>query len=208
MIFTAQTENGKAVDIIDIKYDPILKDFRLIFKVGNGDGEWDTSIEGDIYGDEQFLNDAIHWASSLDIPHVNSINYTESGMQGDDYVSIEADHRLTRRELIREVVDVTSEEFVNSVESLVKLFMIENKPSDDINVLDTFEELEVEGDSDELRVVIRDEFEQYEPYGSDYEYATWFNKLIANLRSSYASAIPFLHETENGQNYEIIEWGL
>ena len=46
-------------------------------------------------------------------------------MQGDDYVSMEADHRYTKEDLINEVVDPTSEEFVNSVKALVKVFMEE-----------------------------------------------------------------------------------
>ena len=223
LYFTAQTESGKAVNIVDIIYYPILSEFRFMFKVGSANGEWDTSIEGDIYGDEQFISDVREWAKSKNIDKFNSIDYTEQGMQSDNYVSIEANDSLTKQDLLFEVVNFGSKDFADTIKVLVKLIMNIRKPSTNPNVQDIFNKLSVELDynyftgydgqeiSDDI-VVIKNQFSEGDswlaPYGTIDNYESWFGRLIGELNSYYEYVILFQHESKIGPGYrnEIIDW--
>ena len=58
--------------------------------------EWDIH-DGLIYTDSGFM-DSLHLAlDNLDIPGAEKINYSECGMQGDDYVSMDTSYNLARK---------------------------------------------------------------------------------------------------------------
>lgn len=54
---------------------------------------WDTSTDGLIYTDRGFLKDLQGFLNSHGLPGAD-VSYSEQGMQGDDYVSLDAGHKF------------------------------------------------------------------------------------------------------------------
>lgn len=49
---------------------------------------WDNKVDGLIYTDKLFLKELKEYFASINLP--NDIDYSEQGMQGKDYVSLDA----------------------------------------------------------------------------------------------------------------------
>lgn len=71
------------LDVIGVnKNDP---EVRVYFDTST----WNTKMSGLIYGDSRFLNDVKKKARELN-PKIKDLDYSEHGMQGNDYVSFDA----------------------------------------------------------------------------------------------------------------------
>ena len=51
---------------------------------------WNTDQHGLIYTDDLFLKELRNFLSAQGFKEVNDVSYSEQGMQGDDYVSLDA----------------------------------------------------------------------------------------------------------------------
>jgi hypothetical protein len=53
---------------------------------------WDTDVDGLIYTDAKFINELNNFLKSQGF--TEEVYYSEQGMQGDDYVSLDADNKF------------------------------------------------------------------------------------------------------------------
>ena len=81
---------AKSVEIVDMRlgYVNEEKDFGELCVYFNT-CHWDTSIDGLIYTDETFLDDLRAFLVLHNLPA--TVSYSEQGMQGDDYVSLDVE---------------------------------------------------------------------------------------------------------------------
>ena len=89
------SDSAKAVRIVDMVLDKgtiwegdtdadAFGEFRVYFNTE----DWDTREDGLIYTDKQFLNELRVFLDAHGLPG-NDVCYSEQGMQGDDYVSLD-----------------------------------------------------------------------------------------------------------------------
>ena len=81
------SDRKAAVNLTDIKVRPIESDFgelRVYFDKAN----WNVYESGLIYTDKLFLKELKKLLSTVDIDG-SDVSYSEQGMQGDDYVSLD-----------------------------------------------------------------------------------------------------------------------
>ena len=85
---------AKEVDIEDMRiaYVSDKKDFGEL-RVYFATGDWDTSKDGLIYTDKLFIKQL---NSFLKEQGLTSVDYSEQGMQGDNYVSCDVDAKFIR----------------------------------------------------------------------------------------------------------------
>lgn len=79
-----------SVEIVDMRLGYIAddKEFGELCVYFN-DKHWDVNIDGLIYTDETFLNDLRQFLVLHNLPA--TVDYSEQGMQGDDYVSLDVE---------------------------------------------------------------------------------------------------------------------
>jgi hypothetical protein len=77
----------KAVEVVDMRV-PYINDERDFgeLRVYFNTASWDVNKEGLIYTDRQFISDLREFANIQGLDG-NDIDYSEQGMQGDNYVS-------------------------------------------------------------------------------------------------------------------------
>ena len=97
-VFTTLHTNGrgywsnkaKAVDVtkLDLQYCTAERDFGELC-VYFTKASWDTAVDGLIYTDKQFRTELRAYLQTLGFTEaeVNDVNYSEQGMQTDNYVS-------------------------------------------------------------------------------------------------------------------------
>ena len=97
-VFTTLHTNGNgywsnkrnAVDItkLDLQYINNERDFGELC-VYFADYSWDTATDGLIYTDKQFMNELRAYLQTIGFTEAeaNDVNYSEQGMQTDEYVS-------------------------------------------------------------------------------------------------------------------------
>lgn len=97
-IFTTLHTNGfgywsnkrKAVDVtkLDLQYINNERDFGELC-VHFTSASWDTAVDGLIYTDKQFMRELRAYLQTLGFTEAeaNDVNYSEQGMQTDNYVS-------------------------------------------------------------------------------------------------------------------------
>ena len=97
-IFTTLHTNGngywsnkrKAVDVtkLDLQYCTAEKDFGELC-VYFTKASWDTAVDGLIYTDKQFMTELRAYLQTIGFTEAeaNDVNYSEQGMQTDEYVS-------------------------------------------------------------------------------------------------------------------------
>ena len=83
------SNKAKAVDIVDMQvtYVNDEQDFGELRVYFNTD-TWDVNTDGLIYTDKQFRNELQAFLDAQGLPG-KDISYSEQGMQGDDYVSLD-----------------------------------------------------------------------------------------------------------------------
>ena len=89
------SRQARAVEVIGIELgegvqwegeDRIFGELRVYFDTKT----WDTSIHGLIYTDNLFIAELREFLNTQGLPG-DDIEYSEQGMQGDNYVSLDAD---------------------------------------------------------------------------------------------------------------------
>ena len=80
---------AKAVRIVDMRVTYINdeKDFGEL-RVYFNTQDWDVNVDGLIYTDKQFRNELQAFLDAQNLPG-KDVCYSEQGMQGDDYVSLD-----------------------------------------------------------------------------------------------------------------------
>ena len=80
---------AKAVEVVDMRLHVHFaeKDFGELCVEFNTE-TWDVEVDGLIYTDEQFLSNLREFCNVQGLDG-NDISYSEQGMQGDDYVSLD-----------------------------------------------------------------------------------------------------------------------
>lgn len=61
---------------------------------------WDISNDGLIYTDQQFLQELRWLLDWLGFSRTKDVNYSEQGMQGDDYVSLDTSDKFIAENVI------------------------------------------------------------------------------------------------------------
>jgi hypothetical protein len=103
------TTNGKglwsdrkqrAVEIVDMQLgratlweDDTEKDMFGELRVQFNENTWNTRVDGLIYTDRGWITDLRKFLNSHGLPGAD-VSYSEQGMQGDDYVSLDAGHKF------------------------------------------------------------------------------------------------------------------
>lgn len=73
--------------------DIILDDYDEL-KVYFAPSSWNTRVDGLIYTDNLFLKELKKYFASIGLPY--DIDYSEQGMQGKDYVSLDAGKKFVK----------------------------------------------------------------------------------------------------------------
>ena len=85
------SEVARAVRITDLKLAYVSKDrqfgeLRVVFNTN----DWDLNKHGLIYTDRQFVKELREWLTKLGYcANKDTVFYSEQGMQGDNYVSLD-----------------------------------------------------------------------------------------------------------------------
>lgn len=91
---------AKQVTITDIKLEDIILEldenrYYGELKVFFDMNTWDTSRDGLIYTDRKFLKELRSFLKEHDLPY-KDVEYSEQGMQGDDFVSLDVGNKFIR----------------------------------------------------------------------------------------------------------------
>jgi hypothetical protein len=87
---------AKSVEIVDMQLGYVADelDFGELRVYFNTDS-WDTSKDGLIYTDSRFKQDLREFLTAHGLPGAD-VDYSEQGMQGDDYVSLDIGKKFLR----------------------------------------------------------------------------------------------------------------
>lgn len=88
------SDRKATINLTDIKVRPIESDFGEL-RVYFDEASWNVYEEGLIYTDKLFLKELKQLLSTVDIDG-SDVTYSEQGMQGDDYVSLDYDRNFAK----------------------------------------------------------------------------------------------------------------
>jgi hypothetical protein len=97
---------AKSVEIVDMQLGYVADelDFGELRVYFNTDS-WDTSKDGLIYTDRQFERELREFLDAHSLPG-KDVSYSEQGMQGDDYVSLDIGKKFLRAWAAKFAVDL------------------------------------------------------------------------------------------------------
>jgi len=126
------SNKSKKVTVTNIRLEGVMLDGKRMFgelRVYFSPKSWDTYKHGLIYTDSLFLKQLRKFLKSYGFP-ASDVNYSEQGMQGDDYVSLDAGNKFCK-EWIKVFPETEVDDY--EMERLAKQIVALEKELDEYN---------------------------------------------------------------------------